>query len=119
MKINTLYTPTEIDYTNGQTITESAIARVNGWNEYLERAKQAEIDPLLQQMRDAKQAYFSAVAELEERAHEIAAESSKRQDHIIERYAPSAHTASLDISYSANRDAYISQNEIATQKVLY
>ncbi|MGG6309988.1 hypothetical protein [Paenibacillus macerans] len=119
MELNTLYTPTDIDFTNGQTITESAIMQVNGWNAYLDDAKQAEIDPLLQQMRDAKHAYFTALADLKERAHEIANESGKRQDHVIQRYAPGAHIASLDISFAANRDAYISESEVATQKVIY
>ncbi|MUG87658.1 hypothetical protein GNP92_15045 [Paenibacillus timonensis] len=119
MELTTLYTPTDIDFTNGKTITESAIAQANGWNAYLDDVKQAEIDPLLQQMHDAKHAYFTALADLKERAHEIANESTKRQDHVIQQYAPGAHIASLDVSYAANRDAYISASEVAAQKVIY
>ncbi|GGG15768.1 hypothetical protein [Paenibacillus aceti] len=113
------FTPSNIDFTNKETIITSVEARVAGWNKYLKQVRQTDVDPLLQQMKKSKQAYFAALNGLKEKAHEIATESVKLQDHIIEKYASGAPVGSLDISYSANRSAYISQNEVTSQKVIY
>lgn len=88
---------------------------ITSWNSYLTEAKASDINPLLQQMRDSKTAYFTALAALKVKAHEIAQEGTKLGE-LPQLYAPGMAISSVNIDADANPGAFIWHHEINAGK---
>lgn len=119
MSLTTNFNP-NYDFSNQEGFKASISAAVDGWNTYLASIKASDVDPLLQQMADAKTAYFSAHAQLKQKAHEIAQQlADSKLEQFMRDNKVGGSLQTLNLSLNDNRDAYISAVEYQAIKPRY